>query len=47
MADATVHGPAPDSGIVIDKAKSSWSDLWKKEDYWAIWMGFFLLIVAC
>ncbi len=27
------------SGVVIDKAQSSWSDLWKKEDYWAIWLG--------
>ena len=25
--------------VVIDKAKSSWSDLWTKEDYWAIWLG--------
>ncbi len=28
-----------DENIVIDRAKSSWSDLWKKEDYWAIWVG--------
>lgn len=28
-----------DENIVIDRAKSSWSDLWKKEDYWAIWIG--------
>ncbi len=27
------------SGVVVDKAQSSWSDLWKKEDYWAIWLG--------
>ncbi len=27
------------SSVVIDKAQSSWSDLWKKEDYWAIWLG--------
>ncbi|MGD8922202.1 MAG: putative sulfate exporter family transporter [Candidatus Zixiibacteriota bacterium] len=24
----------------------SWSDLWKKEDYWAIWMGLGIVIVA-
>ena len=34
------------SDIVIDRAKSSWSDLWKKEDYWAIWLGLFILGVA-
>lgn len=28
------------------QAKSVWSDLWLKEDYWAIWLGFFLLIVG-
>ncbi len=31
---------------VIDHAKSSWSDLWKKEDYWAIWLGFLVIIFA-
>jgi len=30
--------------IVIDVAKSSISDLWTNEDYWAIWLGFLLLI---
>ena len=34
------------SSVVIDRGKSSWSDLWTKEDYWAIWLGFFLLAVA-
>ena len=32
------------SDIVIDVAKTSISDLWTKEDYWAIWLGFLLLI---
>ena len=32
--------------IVVDRAKSQWSDLWKKEDYWAIWLGLFILAVA-
>ena len=32
--------------IVIDKAQSKLSDLWKLEDYWAIWLGFMILIVA-
>ncbi|MBQ7585173.1 MAG: putative sulfate exporter family transporter, partial [Desulfovibrionaceae bacterium] len=34
------------SDIVVDRAKSQWSDLWKKEDYWAIWLGLFILAVA-
>ncbi len=36
----------PESDVVVDKATSSWSDLWKKEDYWAIWIAFFLLAVG-
>ncbi|WP_460032495.1 YeiH family protein [Megalodesulfovibrio paquesii] len=35
--------PPADSDVVVDQAKSSWSDLWKKEDYWAIWLAFSLL----
>ncbi len=31
---------------VTDKAQTKWSDLWLKEDYWAIWLGFFLLGVG-
>ena len=34
------------SNVVVDRAQSHWSDLWKKEDYWAIWLGFALLIAA-
>jgi uncharacterized integral membrane protein (TIGR00698 family) len=37
---------AQDSSIVIDHGQSSWSDLWKKEDYLAIWLGF-LIIAVC
>ncbi len=29
---------------VVDRAQSSISDLWKKEDYWAIWIGFAIII---
>ena len=32
--------------IVRDRAQSSVSDLWKKEDYWAIWLGFTILILG-
>lgn len=34
------------ASVVVDRAKSQWSDLWKKEDYWAIWIGFFILLVG-
>ncbi|MCA1986407.1 MAG: YeiH family protein [Desulfovibrio sp.] len=36
----------PAEDIVIDKGSASWSDLWTKEDYWAIWLGFALLVVG-
>ncbi|WP_027187990.1 YeiH family protein [Desulfovibrio cuneatus] len=32
--------------VVVDKAESKLSDLWTKEDYWAIWLGFFILAIA-
>ena len=32
--------------IVVDKPVTRLSDLWKKEDYWAIWLGAILLIVG-
>lgn len=32
--------------VVIDRSESKISDLWLKEDYWAIWIGFAILIVA-
>ena len=35
-----------ESQVVVDKAGGQWSDLWKKEDYWAIWLGFLILIVG-
>jgi len=31
---------------VTCEAKTSLSDLWKLEDYWAIWLGFILLIIS-
>lgn len=34
------------SAIVVDRAKSQWSDLWKKEDYLAIWIGLLILGMA-
>lgn len=35
---------APREDVVIDVAKTRLSDLWKKEDYWAIWLGFLILV---
>ena len=35
-----------ESQVVVDKAGGQLSDLWKKEDYWAIWLGFIILIVG-
>jgi len=43
---------AQDSGqtqgaeVVRDRASTRLSDLWTKEDYWAIWLGFILIIVG-
>jgi len=37
---------AQDSNVVIDHGQSKWSDLWKKEDYLAIWLGFAIIIVC-
>ncbi len=34
------------SKIVIDGEGGKISDLWKKEDYWAIWLGFIILVVG-
>ena len=32
--------------VVVDRGKSQLSDLWTKEDYWAIWLGFVIIIVS-
>lgn len=32
--------------VVVDDGRAKLSDLWKKEDYWAIWLGFAVLIVG-
>lgn len=39
-------GTAEQTNVVVDKAKSSWSDLWTKEDYWAIWIGLAFCFLA-
>ena len=35
-----------DSQVVKDFGKWEWSELWKKEDWWAIWLGFFILLAG-
>ncbi len=35
-----------DTGVVVDRAASSWSDLWLKEDYWAIWLGLLFMFLG-
>ena len=32
--------------VVQDVGKWEWSELWKKEDWWAIWLGFIVLIAG-
>ncbi len=34
------------SDVVEDVGKWEWSELWKKEDWWAVWLGFFILLVG-
>ena len=34
------------TNVVTCQVKSGFSDFWKLEDYWAIWLGFFLLIIG-
>ena len=35
-----------DTQIVRDVGKWEWSEMWKKEDWWAIWLGFAILIAG-
>ncbi len=35
-----------DGQVVKDVGKWEWSELWKKEDWWAIWLGFFILLAG-
>ncbi len=36
----------PHADIVVDKGKWEWSEMWKKEDWWAIWLGFALIVIG-
>ena len=35
-----------EENVVKDDGRAKWSDLWLKEDYWAIWLGFLIIIIA-
>lgn len=37
---------AQNSNVVVDHGASQWSDLWKKEDYLAIWLGFIIIAIS-
>jgi uncharacterized integral membrane protein (TIGR00698 family) len=34
------------SGIVAAPSTSGWSELWRKEDWWAIWIGLGIVLIA-
>ncbi|MCF6290623.1 MAG: YeiH family protein [Desulfobacterales bacterium] len=34
------------SEVVRDVGRWEWSELWRKEDWWAIWLGFIILLVG-
>ncbi|MBT8371191.1 MAG: hypothetical protein KJO34_09530 [Deltaproteobacteria bacterium] len=44
MNDKTIKKTSEE--VVIDVAGTKLSDLWKKEDYWAIWLGTIILLVG-
>ena len=46
MAETKAPPQAEPDYVVIDSGKTSLKDLYKKEDWMAIWMGFLLLIVG-
>lgn len=35
-----------DSQVVVDVGRWEWSELLKKEDWWAVWLGFFILLMG-
>ena len=39
-------GEKSDSQVVVDVGKWEWSEMWKKEDWWAVWLGFFILLMG-
>jgi uncharacterized integral membrane protein (TIGR00698 family) len=39
--------PDPPAIDVADQPPRGWSQLWKSEDWWAVWIGFVILAVVC
>ncbi|MEJ2134232.1 MAG: putative sulfate exporter family transporter [Desulfofustis sp.] len=39
-------GEKPEGQVVVDVGKWEWSEMWKKEDWWAIWLGLFILLMG-
>ena len=39
-------GEKSNSQVVMDVGKWEWSELIKKEDWWAVWLGFFILLMG-
>jgi uncharacterized membrane protein YadS len=46
METKPIRTETQSSDVVIDRGVTRLSDLWKREDYWAIWLGFILLFVG-
>ncbi len=46
MAEQKSAAPQSEEYVVLERTKTTISDLWKKEDWMAIWMGFLILIVG-
>ena len=46
MQEVILKEPTERDDVVMDQSRSQLSDLWKKEDYWAIWLGFIILVVG-
>ncbi len=46
MAEQKSAASQGEEYVVLERTKTSLSDLWKKEDWMAIWMGFLILIVG-
>jgi len=44
MSDSS--GQASNCDVVTNAVKSRLSDLWKEEDYWAIWLGTLVLVIG-
>ena len=46
MADEEKAAAEAEAGVIVDEGRARWSDLWRKEDYWAIWLGFALIAIG-